>query len=1274
MRRSRRIQQYSKPFIKSQNLDFKVLLAYQQVKHYGVFTKPGKSNKHNQFSKTNETTEKEINNKRDQLVYAASNSQISYYTTFSEDTFIPSVFLSGLLLEFKLKYSKIQDIHEKVTLLKSTIKQLRKECDSTKKSDDLILKLKPLVINVLLELEHKDFVEFHQHICFQDIKLDSDGIDLKLMDILKTETLIHKFNLLTCGSSTEKISLSTLRTPLTTEQKEIISKTYSTNILKFIITEIYGRFNDNSKINEYLTILRSRCDDDDSIKRFENFINVYFYNQPLNIGFYASSSGLYVLNKLASYLTQHIEVPKGYSDSFNEILLANYPSFFNHKILLSYYKICYGDLAKDLQTINYNKDIIIPRNLLSNNLSSVINKMNPPSNSIMLVFLYKYLSFSNSEKNIRSLISQFQTKPPNPELLKQFKFTLFHIANKIVDDKPEFAEFIFKFIHNKNEGCYLPEFENIDVDSLYSYYENDLEKFLSSINAIKKYEYKRFQVSSTDTMNILNKLNDIEKNVFLETLINNNVAFDDSALIHKLIASNPSLIDTIFSKDNASLQHDNSTMMLRRPILYFSPNEILKIITNYSDMFPSGKGVLKFLKPSGNDFEYSCAKLSTLKLKKTDFNNILHEFTKFLKENELCDSELNWKITLDQQIRLYNLFIMKVIKHNHFLGAHFACSLIPSFKTKIFTTTGIQESYLNEVPKQLILDSEIEFNNQFVYEYAKKYCENNTTFKLHLSLFKKVIDFSLSIEDIKEREEFQISLFKFFQSQIKPEIFPPITIFRLWQIGENNGIESKWKSNFNISKYFEIYYSDPNRLEDDKALLMDTFHLVGKYESSIELSNDLIEKIFLSISDKNKLLFIVNLRNALLSVPYIPVIETFIKKSFDSDPTSTLKVFGIEFDDPLVSNIKAKRAKWMKFDPRYYSCLIDYFMKEIISKTHNTSIKLMIIDSFSFMKQDDNQLSKVLSFYNMYLKVSTFNPKPILISSNNFEKLFNAFQRTFRLNIMDHEQFMPIYLYQPFIYHFLFTRIFTYDLDTIIKMLYVITAKSENLEKFAFWKMINADDKKELELKIPEVSIHYNVDDESKYMNLFRLLFTVAKNCKELTSVELSSILQISENLIKNEDISKKYKYVIMNCMFILITKHSDLLSAFYKKMKIILPDYIVSKTIIEELLYSTSQNDLGSIDLILTNLMKSHDTITLNQSVESVVKKLINEEEYNLAQELYLKYTERNHKFKITDLPEGFNWSKAKQPIIRIDSNAGVNMKMNKFKVKLYDYDSLSK
>lgn len=155
---------------------------------------------------------------------------------------------------------------------------------------------------------------------------------------------------------------------------------------------------------------------------------------------------------------------------------------------------------------------------------------------------------------------------------------------------------------------------------------------------------------------------------------------------------------------------------------------------------------------------------------------------------------------------------------------------------------------------------------------------------------------------------------------------------------------------------------------------------------------------------------------------------------------------------------------------------------------------------------------------------------------------------------------------------------------------------------------------------------------------------------------------------------SKKAKFNIMNCVFILVGKHSDLLSIFYKRMITILPEYKVSKLLITDLLYSATMNDFVNIDSILTYLIKSNDNVLMNQACESVIKRLMEEDQNVIAQELYVKYTQLVPRFKIKDIDQNMSWAKASKPNIHVDSGSEVSMQINRFKVKLYDYEKLTK
>lgn len=251
---------------------------------------------------------------------------------------------------------------------------------------------------------------------------------------------------------------------------------------------------------------------------------------------------------------------------------------------------------------------------------------------------------------------------------------------------------------------------------------------------------------------------------------------------------------------------------------------------------------------------------------------------------------------------------------------------------------------------------------------------------------------------------------------------------------------------------------------------------------------------------------------------------------------------------------------------------------------------------------------------------------------------------------------------------------FTYDMKTIIQLLYILTQGNKVLAELGFWKLGEEREIENLNIETHNIPFFYKIEGDLDLMSLYRLVFTAAKNTSEVSTSDLTYIINISENLIRSENISKRSKYSIMNCTLILVGKHSNLLSAFYKKTQQLLPEYNVTNTVIAELLYSTMTNEIRDIDSTLDYMISTHETHFMHQSCETVVRRLIAEEQNGLAQELYVKYTERKPRFKIPDLNDTLSWGKAKQPEVTIDSNDGVNMKMDRYKVKLYDYDSLDK
>jgi hypothetical protein len=1201
---------------------------------------------------------------------------------FENSIFLPSTTLSSILFDYKLKISKISKPYtiSNFNLIKELVEKLDKESDSVRKFQQLLSKFEPVIVDVLLDLSNDQFVNLYLLICSKGYKLNNFQIIDRIKYILIEGKFIDRYKLLTSDITAKEVKISDIRNPLTPVQKNIISNTYSIEILKFIITDIYGEFEDRFKINEFLELIKRSNNnnsnntlDSHNIQRFENFIHFYYFNQSIDLGFHTNSSIIFIINSLGSYLNQHLEIPPKFVDKFHEYIIARYPSFNNTNTLINYIQTMYEKLPKELTSLVEYKAIYSPRGLLSEHLSPIMKQSDIPG-SILSLFFSRYLSIVDDNK-IKNLLEDFKQINVDDEISKHFKIALFNHANKIFDRNPKFSQYLIKFVKNKNESFALPEYAKMNIKNSFQYYNGNFEAFLNYISASKKYASQSFDISTEEVIWIFQQLNETEKKRLINTLVENNCKLDDSSFLMTWIDSTPTNVSSILINKNKKItsSDENSIVPLQKAILFFTPHEILKIISKHGDQITNSKPILMFLKPFNDDFEYYCAKInvSSIISNGKDLKTIIDLFTKFLQNNDLCDSNFNSKMSLQQQSKLYIIFIQKLMRINQFYGAILACSLIPSFKNILVNFSGISESYFYKIPDGLVIHENIPFKNELIYDYVRQYCSYTTNFKLFLSLFKSTLRYGFEIEDKVERDAFNNSMLEYFQNQCILRKFNVLTLCRIWQLAEMFKLDSVGKINFNFGKYIEDFYSVSENLEKDENILLETFIILSKYESSIDLSPKIIEKIFLKIPDKDKLFFIVNLRNTLTTVPYVTIIDKFIHQLFLSSPIEIYKLFGLEIENPLCSNPKSKRPKWTRFDARYFSPLIEKAMKDVIDKESNLSFRQMFTDSLALMKQDNNFV-EALEFYEIYHKVTLFDKNlNETIRSNNLFDFISEFNQVLKLE--NGKKNIPEYIYQPFIFHFLYTRIFSYDLKTMVQMIYLTTNKNELLGKLGFWNIIQSENI-DYEVNLNNINEHFKITEESHLMNLYRILFTSSKNVNEISATELTYIVELSENLIKYEKVSKRNKYMIMNCVFILVGKHSDLLSTFYKKMRLILPDYKVSNTIMDELLYSTITNDLRDIDMILDNLIDSHDSQTLNQSFETVIKRLIKEEQNSLAQELYLKYTERKPRFRINDLPDGFSFSRAKQPIISIDSNEGVNMKMDKYKIKLYDYESLDK
>ncbi|KAG0681443.1 hypothetical protein C6P42_004125 [Pichia californica] len=1190
---------------------------------------------------------------------------ISPYS-FKNELYIHSSHVNTLLFDFKYKISQIHDNKILINTIISTVTELSNYCESKSNFEKIIFKIYPILVNTLLKLEEPElFIHTFVTLSLLNVKIYDNRITDKFTYILNSPdvSLIEKYKLITCSlenlQNEENLGLSLLKFPLSMNQRKHISQSYCPEIVKSIITSFYLPLKDNNKIDEFFEILLSiDSSNKNNFTKYKLFLDLMLQNDKLNFHISKNSNIFQICTELSTYIKFKLEIPSSFSiDLFHEIFIKEYLTDVNYKVLYEYITLFYGD---NIPSQFYNTGgLKHPMNSeVMEALSPLICKKGEIPMKIQVLLLEKAINKSNFE--LEEFIEEFKNPNTPFELLVNLKFLILRHTLEIFDRKSN-VEYLMDFINYGERN--IPGFDEVDIEYVFKYYKYDFEGFLTYMeNVNRRSDY--FKCLNTESINnILQSFGPRKKERIIQSILSNNLIPKDNSIVLKWFNENPKLIN--YMCFNNSLNPNNTdSVFLFRLFTLVKPSELLNIITKFGDEILCHNLILSSLTSYKPSFEFLCARLKCLHILKNKNYNLLDQLTKFMKRSHIYE---NKPLNEDQKFILYNIYCENVLNFGYFSGLILICNLIPSMKAEIIKLTGLTEVHMIEMDKNLILRGEYKLPFSLIKTIIQSYSnQKNCNGKVWVTMFKHIINEVSLIKDEVERDASYEYFFKYFQNISLSKEFGPITLLKLYQVAEFKKLNPEWKIKINISEYLENFFENDENFNDSKDSIAFIISTMSKYEYNLELSSSLVYKLFENVKLNDKLFFLVSLRNLLLNVPFVNNIHIFLRELFNENDPSVYKLFGLEIENPLIQNPNSKRAKWMRFDVRYFAPLMEIYMKDIISKEQNFAINQMMIDSIACMRWGNETSEKNMNFYKFYKDVVKFGNSDKINKLKTFDDYLEEFKYIFIENKVD----IPGYMFNPFIYHFLYTRIFSYDLETIIKMVYVLNKGNEIVGKYGFWDIIEPVE--ELEKYFGISGKKYDINDDAELMKLFKLIFTAIKNSNNVSTKELTYIVNIAENMINSKETSKNNKYWILNCTVILMGKHSNILNTFIKKMQTLLPDYRVPNSVISELLYSTMINDSKELDNILDYLLESHDHYIMNQSSETIVKRLLSEEQNGLAQLYYAKYTERKPKFKILSLPDTLSWGKAKQPVVTIDSNDGVNMKMDKFRVKLYDYDSL--
>lgn len=1150
--------------------------------------------------------------------------------------------LAASVNDFKKNYMKLENglNDEVMNSFKRLVEKMNKDLDKPYKFEQLRYRIDPLVDEMIINTTDAEFVDLLEFCCSNKFKINFSDAGLERVNkIFDQSNLLTRFRLVTANFKKNNVSYSDLNVPLTAKQKETLLNNYSSDLIKLILSHIYFPMNDKIKINEYMEILRQQ-EDEENFAKFSQIVYCILHGESFQIDVDSQSNINTLCQKLSEYIISHKMIPSCLADQFHTIFVTGCLERSSSELLIDYVAMFYP------KSVLFTQKLLIPSEVeFDYNLSNLVSDSEIPE-AIMEVLFEKILREDKKE-----LIAALNK--PNQEALSVSPL-LKYVYLKINFDA-DYEKHLEDTKTSNLENYEIPSFERLYFADMYDYYNHDIYKLMQYIQSNKS----KKTITSREVEKVVDCLDKSTANMVIKGLIMNNFNFSSELFIDNWIKENPQEVDFLISggKINASPEEIN----LSKALTLVTPLKLLSYIAQYNNSKFTGV-MLQLLYPLKQEFPYILVKMESMDLKLSSANNsYIAILKKFLKTN----NTINLKD--DQLVALYNIYIRKIIGQSTLSGVLAAVALVPSYKNTFLKFTAVSESLVHDTEKVPILNVGATLPKELVTTYIERYGEyGKTNGRLWATLFKNFISVIPELQLGKDKDEFLMKTLQLFARVAIQKNMNPLTLFFIYKTASLNGFQPSWRisDSQTISQYIERFYenydpSDPNNTDSSVA---DVLNTVLNYQNRLELSAGIVEKIFSMTPAEKKLQTLNILRRTLTYVPYVKSIDAYIHEQFAANSPEIYALFGIERENPVIMDSKAKHYKWPKFDTRYFGSLIEKFMEKVLVKDYNYSVKTMMYDSLANMKCDQ-EYGKCRDFYELYQKVSSFESVHGQVRSNKINELMNNIKQ-----IQDAEK--QEYLNDPYIIHYLFTRVLSFQLEIIVQMLYILTKGDKYLESLGFWTILNNPKIPKQFKTSPEF---YEAKIDQKLMNIYRLLFINLKNSKEISPNELSYFVKISENFIKCDLTEKKSKYVIMNCVFIVIEKHSDLLSTFYKRMINVLPDYKVTNTVFNDLLYSIVTNDLGEIDKILANLVKTHDLISLNNACETTIKRLMSENQNGLAQELYVKFCGVNPKFKIQEFSE-LNWTNANARIPRpkSENNDSTSVKPNKFKVKLYDYDAL--
>ncbi|GMM47066.1 hypothetical protein DAPK24_036410 [Pichia kluyveri] len=1212
------------------------------------------------------------------------------------------------LNNIKRKYSLIENnetTDDFINYLKCAINNNNPENSSCYDFYFTLQSITPLLSDSLMKIDNNEkFIDLFRFLSSAGIRFESDDVIEKFLEIYKKSDPQLQLALIRCNNniSPEELRFSD---KLTSDEISNLTYSYSSKLLKNIITEILIPLQSNEKILEFLNVLslhsKKTCKDH---SLFNNLIYLTQLNRISDLEFKGRFSILFVLNAISNYIKSGEYIPVSLKNSFHEYILRCQLQEVDIETMLSYIEFFYpSDLRTLIPKLNDFELKLIPDNLSSEvssyKIESISNKLPLNIASILFDQLIKQNDMPLIRDLFRDLNNLDSSIEYNKKLLETFKSSAFKYAVNVEHEHKEVQETLFETIR-LNDAYFVPKFDKFDLSSVINTHNSDvieINKFFNTYRTkIKDYE----MITEEDVSKLFEIVqpSSIYHEMLMRSLLSCNFTFENTEFIKNWMDEDPSRCDFVLTGGNDDLKtkdiffkYHATKVSILKGLLLFKPNEIFQMIHKHGDNITYKNELLSVLSTFRDyGMDYLIAQLVSQELESHTTIGFFEFLKDFFRQNNLL-IEL---ISDDDKLKIYNVYIKKVMGIHFSNGVILAASLIPAYQKIFLALTGLHDSFIVDcgefASKSDKLDLPIDIIKSYVEFFSDfRSMKGGIWFGIYARLTNAIKEFEC--HEIQKNELIIYLFQKFQKTAIKNYYNWGITpIYEIYSIAENNKGLLRYKVRFDGNAEFNRYIAERFSIakisnKPEKKIskeIMQLFATVSRYETNFIISKENLLHIFNLIDDKDKEYFIYQLKRLSKHIPYVENVSSIINNTYKLDREKNRRLLTM-YAEELDNEYSQSRQRRI-FDARYFIPFYQYAMKNNFKKHYRESLRNMIVESNAVI-EDFEEIEDCRKFSDIY-DACAFRKLCEEDEVQNDLVMFQRFNDEVLMKDRNGKLIIPLPIYDDFVYYYLFNKTNELRFKSYARFLYYLTKKDEKLAKLGFWDILKTNknnDHIEDEfageindiIDFNELPKLYEEMSNEKIARLFGLYYFSINYTEKITTNELTTLITMTENILSLENLDKDIQSRLLYHSFNIIAKHSDLLSAFYKKVKNFIHFYTPPVNLADEILFSIVKNDIKDIDSVINLICAKFDSPKVEKIFEKAILKLMNDGLNGLAEELYLKCIERKPKFRIQELNDSLNWGgKAKSPTVRIDSNNAVNMKMDKFQVKLYDYANLDK